>query len=127
MKIVTTIVRLLLGLMFTVFGLNGFLQFLPTPPMTGLPAQFMTVVFVSHYAWVIFACQLLGGVLLLLNRFVPLGLTILAGVLVNILAYHVFIAKGQLGMPLITTVMWFVVFARVRSSFAGIFAPIGTH
>ena len=127
MKIVTTIVRLLLGLMFTVFGLNGFFQFLKMPPMTGLPAQFMTVIFVSHYAWVIFACQLVGGVLLLLNRYVPLALTILAGVLVNILTYHVFIARGEFGMPLLTTVMWFVVFYRVRSSFAGVFAPTGTH
>lgn len=127
MKIVTTIVRLLLGLMFTVFGLNGFLQFMPTPPMTGYPAQFMTVIFATHFAWVIFAAQLLGGVLLLINRFVPLGLTILAGVLVNILAYHVFIARGGLPMPLITTALWFIVFARVRSSFAGIFAPTGTN
>jgi uncharacterized membrane protein YphA (DoxX/SURF4 family) len=127
MKIVTTIVRLLLGLMFTVFGLNGFLQFLPVPPMTGYPAQFMTVIFATHFSVVIFLGQLIGGVLLLLNRFVPLGLTILAGILVNILAYHIFIARGALGMPLITTAMWFVVFYRVRASFAGIFAPIGTN
>ena len=126
MKIVTTIARLLLGLMFTVFGLNGFHPFMPMPPMTGYPAQFMTVIFVTHYAWVIFAGQLVGGLLLLVNRFVPLGLTILAGVLVNILAYHIFIMRGGFPMPAITTALWFIVFARVRSSFAGIFAPTGT-
>jgi len=127
MKIVTTIARLLLGLMFTVFGLNGFFMFLKTPPMSGYPAQFMTVIFATHFAYVIFAAQLVGGLLLLINRFVPLGLTILAGVLVNILAYHVFIAHGDYLMPLVTTALWFIVFARVSSAFKGVFSATGTN
>jgi len=122
MKIVTAIARILLGLMFLVFGLNGFLQFLPMPMPTGQAGQYMTVIFVSHYAYLIFAAQILGGVLLLVNRFVPLGLTILAGVLINILAYH--FAMDLKGVPpgILAVILWFVVFYSVRSSFAGIFA-----
>jgi hypothetical protein len=127
MKIVTTIARLILGLSFTVFGANGFFHFLPMPPLSGYPAQFMTVITVTHYASVIFAAQLVGGLLLLINRFVPLALTILAGVLVNILAYHVFIEPQGLPMAFATIVLWFVVFVRVLPSFRGIFAATGTN
>jgi len=122
MKIVTAIARTLLGLMFLIFGLNGFLQFIPAPMPTGLAGQYMTVIFVSHYAYLIFAAQILGGVLLLANRFVPLGLTILAGVLLNILAYH--LAMDLKGLPpgIVAVILWFIVFSSVRSSFSGIFA-----
>jgi hypothetical protein len=122
MKIVTAIARYLLGLEFTVFGLNGFLQFIHQPMPTGLAGQFMGCLFMSHYAWVIFAFQLIGGVLLLVNRFVPLALTILAAELVNILSTHIFMLPQGLGMALFTTLLWFVVFYSVRSSFAGIFS-----
>ena len=74
MKIVILIARLLLGLIFVVFGLNGFLNFLSMGPMpTGLAGQFVGALILSHYFWVVAALQIIGGVLLLVNRFVPLG------------------------------------------------------
>ena len=92
MKIVTLIARLLLGLVFLVFGLNGFLNFLSMGPMpTGLAGQFFAALFMSHYIWVIAALQIAGGALLLVNRFVPLGLVLLGPILVNIICYHVFL------------------------------------
>jgi putative oxidoreductase len=92
MKIVTLIVRLLLGLAFVVFGLNGFLNFLNMGPVpTGLAGQFIGALFLSHYYWAIAALQILGGALLLVNRFVPLALVLLGPVIVNILLYHVFL------------------------------------
>src|SRR5260370_19497351 len=96
MKILTLIARILLGLVFVVFGLNGFLNFLSLGPMpSGLAGQFMGALFVSHYYWVIAALQVVGGVLLLVNRFVPLALVLLGPVIVNIICYHVFLNPSR--------------------------------
>ena len=87
MKIVSTIARYLLGLMFTVFGLNGFLNFIHQPPPTNpLAIQFFIAISASHFAAFFFAVQLIGGLLLLSGYFVPLALTLLAAELFNILA-----------------------------------------
>ena len=121
MKIVTLISRILLGLLFTVFGLNGFLHFIPMKPPTGLAGQYMGALFVSHYLAVVFLVQLIGGILLLVNRFVPLALLLLGPVLVNILLFHSFMAPEGLPMALFATVLWLIVFASVRQAFAGVF------
>jgi putative oxidoreductase len=120
MRIVSTIARLLLGLIFTVFGLNGFLHFIPASPMPGVAGQFFGALFVSHYAVVIFACQLIGGILLLINRYVPLALTILAAVIVNIVSFHVFMAPAGLPLALVVVVLWILTFWNVRAAFNGI-------
>ena len=123
MRMAITVARILLGLMFLTFGLNGFLHFLPMPPATGLAAQYFTVMSESHYMVLVFLVQLVSGVLLLANRFVPLALTLLGPVLVNILMFHVLMAPAGLPMALLATVLWFVVFYGVRRAFTGIFAP----
>ena len=88
MKIVTLIARILLGLVFLVFGLNGFLNFLNTGPApTGLAGQFLGALILSHYYWVVAALQIAGGALLLVNRFVPLALVLLGPVIVK---HHLF-------------------------------------
>src|ERR1041384_1288350 len=123
MRIVTLIARILLGLMFLVLGLNGFLNFLSMgPPPTGLAGQFMGALFQSHYYWVIAALQVVGGVLLLVGRYVPLGLVLLGPVIVNILLYHIFLNPAGMGMALVVTVLWFIVFYAYHQYFAGIFA-----
>ncbi|HET9366526.1 MAG TPA: hypothetical protein VFO22_00530 [Candidatus Udaeobacter sp.] len=121
MKIVTTISRLLLGLLFTVFGLNGFLHFISTPPPSGVAGQFFGALFVSNYLMPIFALQVISGILLLVNRFVPIALTILGPVIVNILLFHVLMNSAGLGPGVLAAILWGVVFASVRSAFAGIF------
>jgi len=121
MKIVTTISRLLLGLLFTVFGLNGFLHFISTPPPSGVAEQFFGALFVSNYLVPIFALQVISGILLLVNRFVPIALTILGPVIVNILLFHVLMNPAGLGPGVLAAILWSVVFASVRSAFAGIF------
>jgi len=105
MKIVTLIARILLGLEFLIFGLNGFLQFLHMPPPTGLAAQYFGVLFMSHYYIVIFLLQALGGVLL-------------GPVLVNILIFHVTMNPEGLPMALVTFGLWLIVFLPVRRVFA---------
>ena len=122
MKIVTLIARLLLGLIFVVFGLNGFLAFLDMGPMpTGLAGQFIGALMQSHYFWVVAALQVVGGALLLVNRFVPLGLVLLGPVIVNIVLYHVFLNLAGITMAIIVVVLWFIVFYAHRQYFSGLF------
>jgi putative oxidoreductase len=121
MKIAVLIARILLGLLFTVFGLNGFLHFIPMQPPTGLAGQYMGALFVSHFLVVVFLLQLIGGVLLMVNLFVPLALMLLGPVLVNILLFHAFMAPEGLPMALFAIVLWLIVFAGVRRAFAGVF------
>lgn len=82
----------------------------------------MGALYMSHYLAVVFLLELAGGLLLLVNRYVPFGLLLLGPVLVNILLFHSFMAPQGLPMALIATVLWLVVFASVRKAFAGVFA-----
>jgi hypothetical protein len=122
MKIAVLISRILLGLLFTVFGLNGFLHFFPMSPPQGIAGQFMGALFVSHYLIPIFAFQTIGGVLLLANRFVPLALAILAPIIVNIVLFHVTMDVKGLGLALVTVALWAVLAYRERAAFAGLLA-----
>jgi len=121
MKISTLIARILLGLLFLVFGLNGFLHFIPMPPPSGLAGEYMRVLFVSHYMVLVFLVQVIGGALLLTNRFVPLALILLGPVLVNILLFHSLMAPAGLPLALFAAVLWGIVFYGVRRAFAGVF------
>ena len=121
MRLASTIARYLLGLIRLTFGLNGFLHFIPMPPPAGIAGQFFAVLFVSRFYVVIFGFQVVGAVLLLLNRYVPLALTILAAVIVNILTFHILMAPAGLPLALFVTILWVLVALRFRSAFAGIF------
>ncbi len=121
MKTASTVARYLAGVIFLVFGLNGFLHFIPLPPPSGVAGQFMGALFVSHYLTLIFALQVIGGMLLLVNRYVPLALAILAPVIVNILSFHALMAPSGLPLALFVTILWALVFVHVRSAFAALF------
>src|SRR2546423_10537296 len=110
MKIVTLIARLLLGLVFVVFGLNGFLNFIKGPMPTGLAGQFIGALILSHYFWVVAALQVVGGALLLVNRFVPLALVLLGPVIVNIILYHLFLNPAGVALAIVVVILWFIVF-----------------
>lgn len=122
MKILVLIARILLGLVFVVFGLNAFLNFLNTGPMpTGLAGQFVGALALSHYFWVVAALQIAGGVLLLLNRFVPLALLLLGPVIVNIICFHAFLNPTGVAPAVVVTVLWLTLFYANRRHFSGIF------
>ena len=121
MKVASMIVRILLGIIFVVFGLNGFLHFIPMPPPTGIAGQFFGILFASHFYVVIFAVQAIGGLLLLANRYVPLALTILGPIVVNILCFHALMAPAGLPLAIVVTAMWFIVFARNKQYFTPLF------
>jgi uncharacterized membrane protein YphA (DoxX/SURF4 family) len=122
MKTTSIVARYLLGLMFTVFGLNGFLNFIHQPPANPLALQFFGAIVASHFAAFFFAGQVFGGLLLLFGRFVPLALTLLAAELYNILAFHLTMSPGTIAPALVASVLWILVFLQYRESFKGIFA-----
>src|ERR1700740_2904862 len=120
-KTVSTIARYLAGVIFLVFGLNGFLNFIPLPPPGGIAGQFMGALYASHYLWVIFAFQVIAAVLLLVNRYVPLALAMLAPVIVNILTFYVLMAPSGRPMAIVVALLWVAIFVDARASFAGLF------
>jgi hypothetical protein len=112
----------LLGIIFLVFGLNHYLNFIPTGPMpAGLEGQFMGALMQSHYMYVVAFFEVVPAILLLVNRYVPLALTFLAPVIFNILLVGILISLIALPMAIILVVLWFLVFYRVRSAFSGLF------
>lgn len=127
-KIVVLIAQILMGLVFVVFGLNGFLHFIPAQLPQGLAGQFLVALIQSHYVLAVSAVQVVGGALLLVNRFVPLALALLGPILVNILLYHILMAPAGALPAIVMTLLWLFLFYRYRQYFAGLFvqkAPAG--
>jgi hypothetical protein len=90
-------------------------------PANPLAAQFMTAAFASHYFALVFAIQFIAGALLLSGRYIPLALTLLAPVLVNILDYHLTMDPATIAPGIVVTILWFLVFLEYRASFAPLF------
>src|SRR5205809_5309552 len=121
MKVATIIFRVLLGLMFVVFVLNIFLQFLPMPPLPAtLAGDFSKALMQSHYIYVVGLLQVIGGLLLLFGLYVPLGLTLLGPVIVNILLFHIFLDRSGLPLAIIVAVLALFLLWRYRTNFAGL-------
>jgi putative oxidoreductase len=123
MKIVVVIARVLLGLMFVFFGLNGFLNFLPAPPLTGVPGAFLGALITSHYVYLVCAFQVLAGLFLLVNQFLPLGLALLAPVIVNIVTYHLTMQRSGAQLAILAAILWVFLAWKFRAYFA----PLATR
>ncbi len=123
MKIATIIARVLLGLVFVVFGLNMFLHFIPMPPPSGQAGAFFGALFESHYIYVIALCQVIGGALLLIGRFVSLGLTLVGPVIVNILCFHTFLNHQGWQLAAVVAALALFLLWRYRENFAGLVKP----
>jgi len=121
MKILVLISRILLGLVFVVFGSNAFLNFIPAAMPPGLAGQFAGALLASHYVLVVGAIQVIGGLLLLVNRYVPLALTLLGPVIVNILLFHLLLFRQGLITAVVVAIFWFILFFRYRQHFVGLF------
>lgn len=118
-KLVPTAARLFLGLVFTVFGLNFFLHFLPTPPLTPRAGAFAGALFASGYLFPLLkTMEVLAGLLLLSNRFVPLALAVLAPIVINIVGFHLFLAPSGLPLPLAALAAELVAAWSWRAAFA---------
>jgi putative oxidoreductase len=124
MKVLTVIARVLLGLIFVVFGSNAFLHFIPNPPPPlGLAGDYVRVFMASGYIYVVATLQIVGGLLLLIGRFVPLGLTILAAIIVNILIFHALMAPEGFPTALVVTALELFLLWQYRTAFAGLVQP----
>jgi uncharacterized membrane protein YphA (DoxX/SURF4 family) len=94
--------RILLGLIFFVFGLNFFLHFIPQPPPSGPAGAFAGAMFATGYLFVLLkVAEVVSGALLLAGRFVPLALAVLAPIVINILFFHAFLAPAGIALPIV--------------------------
>jgi putative oxidoreductase len=124
MKYAIIITRVLLGLVFAVFGSNAFLHFIPVPPMQGDAGAFIGALINSGYVYAIGALQVIGGLLLLIGgRFVPLGLTLLGPVIVNIVLYHIFLDPSGLPIAIVVSILALFLLWVYRYKFPAIFQP----
>jgi len=124
MKILTIIARVLLGLAFCVFGANAFLRFLPMPPPPpDLAGDYLKVFLASGYVYFIGGFQVVGGLLLLIGKFVPLGLTILGAIIVNIIIFHVLMAPEGFPPALVVTALEIFLVWRYREAFMPLLRP----
>jgi uncharacterized membrane protein YphA (DoxX/SURF4 family) len=124
MKAATIIARVLLGLIFTVFGSNIFFHFIPMPEQKpSLATDFSKALMASHYMYVVGFLQVAGGLLLLIGRYVPLGLMLLGPVIVNILLFHIFLEPTGLPMAIVVSVLALFLLWRYRANFVGLVKP----
>lgn len=117
MKILVLIARILMGAVFFVFGLNGFFQFMPAPPLSGLAGEFIHALMASGYVYLVSGVQSIAGFLLLINQFVPLALVLLGPVIVNIIVYHLSMQPSGIAPGLVMLVLWLVLVYRCRTLF----------
>jgi putative oxidoreductase len=107
-SIATTGARMLLGLVFLGFGLNGLLHWFPLPPAQGSAAVFIDGLLASRYFFpMLFAIYVLTGTALLIGRFVPLALTVLAPVVLNVAVMHLFVPSSvaEMALAILVTVL----------------------
>lgn len=123
MRYVSLGCRLLLGLIFLVFGLNGLLHFFSMPMPSGDAATWFGIMFGHRWMNFVAVVQLVAGLLLLVGRFVPLALALLAPVIVNILLYHALLWRHGYVLALIATALELILLGLYWRSFAPLFVP----
>jgi len=125
MKIAVMVVRILLGLVFLVFGLNGLHPFMANPPAPPAAQAFFMALAATHYMFfLIFGTQVLGGALLLIGVAVPFALTILAPVIVNIVFFHIFLSPDLLPVALVVAAFELFLAWYYRANFAPLFTSV---
>ena len=117
MKMAAAVARYLLGVGMVVFGANAFLNFMPPPELSEQGGQFLGLMFASGYFNWVAILKIAGGLMLILGRFVPLGLTLLGPILVNILLFHISFDPAGIGLGALFTVLWGIVFWDHRTAF----------
>lgn len=120
MSNVSLIARILLGLLFTFAGLSPIFMGNP-PPMPGLVGQLNTALYASHWMYAISLAQLVAGILLLANRYVPVALIILGAFMYNSIAFHSLLMPSTLPIPIAVVITWVVACLPYRAHFAALF------
>jgi putative oxidoreductase len=121
MKIAVLIARVLLGLVFVVFGLNIFLHFIPDQPMPGDAGTLAMLLFQHRWFHFFGVLYIVGGLLLIVGRFIPIGLVLLGPIIVNILLFHITLAPSGIGPGLVCAVLEIFLIYAYRSAFRPLF------
>jgi uncharacterized membrane protein YphA (DoxX/SURF4 family) len=121
MKVATIILRILLGLVFLIFGINKLHTFIPAPMPTGEAGAFIGALVSTKYWAIIGLLESVGGLFVIANRFVPLGLTILAPIIVNVFLYGLFFDNHGIPMAGAVTAVWLFLFWRYKNNFTPLF------
>ncbi|MGH9616677.1 MAG: hypothetical protein ACRD28_08030 [Acidobacteriaceae bacterium] len=122
MKIVTIIARILLGIIFLIFGLNGFFNFLHGTLPGGMAGTFLRVLMHSHYVYFVSGIQVIAGFILLIDRYVPLAVVLLGAEVANILIFHLTMELADIPLAIVIAILWAIVAWRVRANIAPLFA-----
>ena len=123
MKYAILIARVLLGIVFVVFASNAFLHFIPTPPLQGQAGAFIGALIASGYIYVVAMLQIVGGLLLLIGRFVPLGLALLSPIIVNIMLYHICLDPSGLPVAIFVSLLALFLLWVHRDRFTALLKP----
>lgn len=124
MRIVAIAARILLGLIFGIFGMNHYLNFIPMGKMpSGVAGQFLGALMASHYMYVVAFFEVVPAILLLIGVYVPLALVLLAPVIFNICLTNFLMTPQGIPISIAAVILWLLVAWRVRSAFAGILQP----
>ncbi|MEM7481236.1 MAG: hypothetical protein AAF481_08690 [Acidobacteriota bacterium] len=116
MGVMDKMARFLLAAIFVVFGVNGFVGFLPPPEAAPDGAQFLGLMIASGYLAVVKVLEIIGGLLLLIGR-LPLGLTVLGPIVVNIVLFHLFLDPANIALAAVTFLLWAFLMWRNWSAF----------
>ena len=123
MKYAILIARVLLGIVIVVFGSNAFLHFIPTPSLQGQAGAFIGALIASGYIYAVAMLQIVGGLLLLIGRFVPLGLALLGPVIVNIMLYHICLDPSGLPVAIFVSLLALFLLWVHRDRFTALLKP----
>ncbi len=121
---VKLVVRILLGLLLIVVGLNKFLQFMPMPPLPEEAGAFMGALMKTGYMMPFIAViEIISGVLLLLNKYQALALVLVFPVLLNAFLFHIFLAPSGIAMAIMAIAMNIFLFYTNKDSYAALLNP----
>jgi len=127
MKIAAIVAQAIVGLIFFVFGLNGFLNFIEPPPLPETAGKFMGLFFGEGWGVIVKVLEVLAGALMLasifLNRFAPVAVAVLAPISLNILFFHITLAHGGYPIPVVLVLANAFLIVAYRKNFAGLFEP----
>jgi hypothetical protein len=125
MKYISMVARILLGLVFVIFGLNHIHNFIPMTLPTGQAGDFLIILVQSHFILLVAVLQVLGGLLLLFNRYVPLGLTLLGPIVVCIFLFNSLMAPSGLGIAAVIVVLYIIVLRHHKAAFQSLLTKNG--
>ena len=122
MRVAVRIARIVVCLMFVVLGMNHLVPFLHEPPIPPSDAATYTSLLTSHHVMTFTSLLMVGaGLLLLVGHFIPLALTLLGPILVNILLFHCFFFHRSFGPAVLCTLLEIFLFIAYRRSFVSLF------